>query len=132
MPTFSDRSKARLETCDARLQDILEEAIKSVDFTILCGHRTEEEQEEAYRLKRSTKRWPHSKHNTLPSVAVDIAPYPVDWNDLARFARLVGYIERIAEQKNVRIRWGGDWDQDGRTADERFIDGPHIEIMEDI
>jgi peptidoglycan L-alanyl-D-glutamate endopeptidase CwlK len=42
---------------------------------------------------------------------------------------LVGYIERIAEGMNIPIRWGGDWDQDGRTADEKFIDMPHLELI---
>jgi peptidoglycan L-alanyl-D-glutamate endopeptidase CwlK len=129
MPHFSSLSAKRLATCDPRLQELLFAAIKERDFTVLCGHRTEEEQEDAVRRKTSTKHWPDSLHNQMPSKAVDIAPYPVDWNDTARFARLVGYIERIAEGMNIPIRWGGDWDQDGRTADEKFIDMPHLELI---
>lgn len=132
MPTFSKLSEQRLATCDPRLQRILREAIKSVDFTVLCGYRTEEEQEDAFRSGRSTVHFPNSKHNTIPSSAVDIAPYPVDWKDTARFARLAGYIERIAHEQGVRIRWGGDWDQDWQTSDERFVDMPHIELVEDL
>jgi len=135
MPAFSNLSRSRLDTCDSRLVEILEAAIERVDFSVLCGHRTEEEQNEAFRLKRSTKRWPESKHNRQPSIAVDIAPYfpdvRIDWDDLTAFGRLAGYVERIAHEKGIRIRWGGDWDMDGRTADERFIDGPHIELVED-
>lgn len=130
MPQFSKLSESRLATCDPRLQQLLREAIKHVDFTVLCGHRGVEEQNDAYRTGRSKVRWPDSKHNTIPSVAVDVAPYPVDWKDTARFARLVGYIERIAHEQGIRIRWGGDFDQDGATADERFIDMPHIELVE--
>lgn len=129
MPTFSKQSEQRLSTCDERLQRVLREAIKHVDFTVMCGHRTQDEQDEAFRLGRSKARWPQSKHNGLPSLAVDIAPYPVDWQDTARFARLAGYIERIAHEQGVRIRWGGDWDQDGWTSDEQFIDMPHIEVI---
>ncbi len=130
MPSFSKISAQRLSTCDPRLQALLREAIKHVDFSVLCGHRGVEEQEEAYRTGKSKARWPNSKHNTLPSVAVDVAPYPVDWQDTARFARLAGYLERIAHEQGIAIRWGGDWDRDGRTNDERFIDMPHIELVD--
>lgn len=130
MPNFSRLSEQRLATCDARLQALLREAIKHVDFTVICGYRSQEEQEDAFRTGRSKVRYPNSKHNTLPSSAVDIAPYPIDWKDTARFARLAGYLERIAHEQGIRIRWGGDWDGDFATADERFIDMPHFEIVE--
>lgn len=129
MPRFSNLSEQRLATCDEQLQRILREAIRHVDFTVICGYRTQEEQDDAFRRGASTKRWPLSKHNRVPSVAVDIAPYPVDWKDTARFARLAGYIERIAHEQGVTIRWGGDFNQDGRTRDETFIDMPHLELV---
>lgn len=130
MPAFSALSEQRLASCDPRLQAILKEAIRHVDFTIMCGFRGPDEQEDAYRTGRSKVRWPNSKHNRRPSVAVDLAPFPVDWTDTARFARLAGYIERIAHEQGVKLRWGGDFDQDGRTVAEKFIDMPHLEIVE--
>lgn len=139
MPIFSTLSQNRLATCDPRLQEILNEAIKYVDLMVLYGHRTQEEQDEAYRLGNTKLRWPNSKHNTLPSQAVDVAPYfpdiKIDWKDYAAFAHLAGYIQRIADEKGIKIRWGGDWDGDWRTAghgdsDEFFFDGPHIELVE--
>jgi len=124
----------RLSQCDMRLQNILREAIKSVDFTILCGHRNKEDQDKAVAEKKSTLKWPNSKHNFLPSRAVDIAPYfgtgtPLDWEEKAAFARLYGYISRIAEEQGVAIRWGGDWNNNFRTNDERLVDMPHIELV---
>lgn len=134
MPRFSTLSRQRLETCDERLRVLLNEAIKTYDLTVLCGHRGEEEQEEAYRLGNSTKRWPESRHNVFPSHAVDVAPWfadvKIDWNDLAAFARLIGYIERIAHERAIPLRFGLDWDSDRRTADERFIDAGHIELAQ--
>jgi peptidoglycan L-alanyl-D-glutamate endopeptidase CwlK len=130
VPIFSVLSEQRLATCDTRLQGLMREAIKYTDFTILCGHRSQEEQEDAVRRGVSKTRWPLSKHNAMPSKAVDVAPYPVDWKDTARFARLFGLIECIAKQQGVAVRWGGDWDRDGRTADETFIDMPHVELVE--
>lgn len=135
MASFSERSRLRLEQCDSRLIHILQRAIIHVDFTVLCGHRDQEAQDEAYRLGRSTKQWPGSRHNRFPSAAVDIAPWHgpivrIDWDDLQAFSRLAGYLEAVADELGFRIRWGGDWDQDGRTADERFIDAGHIEVVE--
>lgn len=131
MAVFSKLSLAKLQTCHPALQELLQEAIKQEDFTVLCGHRNENEQEDAVRTKHSTQHWPNSKHNAIPSLAVDIAPYPVDWQDTARFARLAGYIERIAWEKAIPIRWGGDWNNNGRTKDERLIDMPHLELVEE-
>jgi len=128
--TFGKRSRDALASCDRRLQDILNEAIKTHDFAVLCGFRDEFEQNKAVAEKRSTKVWPNSKHNSYPSRAVDIAPFPIDWSDTARFARLVGYIERIAFEQGKRIRWGGDWNGNGRTKDERFVDMPHLELVD--
>lgn len=139
MPKFSERSAERLATCDQRLQDILNEAIKYVDFTVLCGHRNEADQLEAVMDGKSKVMWPNSKHNKLPSKAVDIAPWfpdvKIDWKDIPAFARLAGYIQHIADSRGVKIRWGGDWDGDWRTSthdpDERgFLDGPHIELVD--
>lgn len=130
MPQFSKLSEQRLATCDPRLQAIAREAIKYVDFTIVCGHRDQEEQDDAFRRGLSKLKWPLSKHNAMPSKAFDFAPYPVDWNDKLRFARMFGLIECIAKQQGVSIRWGGDFSSDGRSADEQFIDLPHIELVE--
>lgn len=129
MPVFSALSEQRLSTCAQPLQELLREAIKHVDFTVLHGHRGKDEQDDALRSGASTLKWPLSKHNRLPSLAVDIAPYPVDWNDTARFARLFGFIERIAQEKGIRIRWGADWNGNYRTKDERLVDMPHIELV---
>ena len=129
-------SNERLDTCHPALQRLLREvdrrltASKVLDFTVVCGHRGKKEQDEAYHAKppRSTKLWPHSKHNQLPSAAVDIAPYPTFWDDEASFARLAGYVQAVADELGIAIRWGGDWNGNGRTEDERFIDLPHLEL----
>ncbi len=130
MPKFSKPSADRLATCHADLQRLCNEAIKHVDFTVLYGFRAREEQNQAYKEGKSNLQWPDSKHNQIPSLAVDIAPWPIDWSDTARFARLVGYVERIAEELGIRIRWGGDWNDNYRTKDERLVDMPHIELVE--
>ncbi len=134
MPSFGRRSKERLATLHPDLQVILKDAIRFIDFTIVCGHRDEEAQEEAFAIGASTKRWPESKHNTTPSIAVDVAPWfptrpHIDWKDDNAFARLFGHIERVAIEHGIEIRWGNDWDRDGGSRDQSFMDGGHIELV---
>lgn len=138
MPTFSAASQEKLATCDPRLQSILNEAIKYVDFVVLEGHRGKEAQDAAVAKGASKKPWPTGNHNSLPSRAVDIAPYlpvvKIDWEDLGAFGRLMGFIQCIALQQGVHLRFGMDWDGDFRSVnrdpDEGFMDAPHVELLD--
>lgn len=126
---FGSASAERLYTCHHDLQRLLQEAIKLVDFSVLCGHRSEEDQTVALNTGRSKVAYPNSKHNKLPSLAVDIAPYPIDWDNIARFAHLQGVIRGLAHLMGIEIRLGGDWDMDGDITDHKFMDWPHIELV---
>lgn len=134
MPKFGKHSEARLLTCHPDLQRVLREAIiDGPDFTVLCGHRGQADQDAAVAAGLSKTPFPTSKHNAQPSLAVDIAPYPIDWNDHARFRALADHVMAAAARLGVRLRWGGDWDGDGKTRqdgdpDERFVDLPHFEL----
>lgn len=132
MPSFSANSLAKLETCDARLQKALKLAILHVDFTITCGHRTKSDQDAAFSSGVSKLKWPNSKHNSTPSLAVDIAPCvngKIDWNDSDRFKNVGFFILGILTSHGVNARLGGDWDRDFSTTDEKFTDLPHIEVL---
>ena len=130
MAVLSESSKERLLTCDPRLQRICEMAIRVIDFTVLEGHRGQEAQDLAFADGKSKLKWPNGNHNTIPAIAVDIAPYPIDWNDSSRFHLLAGIMLGIAVSLNIKIRWGGDWNQNNRSDDERFKDFPHFELYE--
>ena len=127
---FSNYSKTRLNTCDPRIQEILNEAIKVVDFRVLEGRRGKDLQNLYYRQGKSKLKYPESKHNSSPSMAVDIAPWPIDWNDRERFVYLAGIIKGIAANMGYKLRWGGDWDSDNNLRDQTFFDLPHFEIVE--
>lgn len=132
MPNFSPASMSKLLTCDTRLQKALSLAIKSVDFTVTCGHRTETDQNAAFASGVSKLKWPDSKHNSYPSLAVDIAPCvggKIDWKDADRFKNVGFFILGILAAQGVEARLGGDWDRDFSTTDEKFVDLPHIEIV---
>lgn len=124
MPHFSEKSLTRLATCDERLQRICMELIRQFDVTILQGYRDQQEQDKACKEGKSTKHWPNSKHNHHPSIAVDFAPYPIDWDDRERFFYMAGLVMCIANFMGIGIRWGGDFDMD-----TDFIELPHFEII---
>lgn len=130
MPRFSNNSKRALATCDIRLQEVMTEAIKHIDFMVLEGHRGKEAQDKAFRTGMSKVRWPNGKHNKNPSLAVDIAPYPIKWGDTERFVYFAGIIKGIGIMMGVKLRWGGDWDQDTQVTDERFRDYGHFELVD--
>ena len=128
MPSFSRHSLERLHTCDSRLVQICKTVIRYYDFTVLEGYRSNERQAELL-TQGKTKVGPgESKHNSNPSMAVDLAPYPIDWNDPKRFFLLAGMMFAAAEEIDVKLRWGGDWDGDWTHTDQSFHDLPHFEI----
>ena len=128
---FSARSQDALDECDVRLQRVLAKAIEVLDFTVLEGHRGEARQNQMVANGKSKLRWPNSKHNQSPSLAVDIAPYPIDWaNQHSQFQYLAGVVMGIAHEMGIDLRWGGDWDRDGQLSDNTFNDLPHFEVVE--
>ena len=126
MPKFGKRSKERLRGVDARLVNVLNELIKIMDVTIIEGLRSKQRQE--ILLKEGKTKTKFSKH--IEGKAVDLAPYPIDWEDRDRFHYMGGMIRGIAKQLNINVRWGGDWDSDGETKDNRFDDLVHVEIRD--
>ncbi|KQM92241.1 endolysin [Sphingomonas sp. Leaf22] len=72
-----------------------------------------------------------SKHYPRPdgySHAVDLAPFPIDWNDLKRFDRVAALMLDAAKAEGVAIRWGADWDRDGKPRERGETDSPHFEL----
>lgn len=130
MNKWSNTSKERLEQCDERLQALAEAVLQIHDCSVLTGHRSENAQNQAYVEGYSTIQWPYSKHNKLPSLAIDLAPFPIDWENTKRFYYFAGIVMGVAKQMNLPIRWGGDWDMDNDLDDSNFLDLVHFEINE--
>lgn len=135
MAKFSKLSEERLGTCDKRLSRIFSEVVKTFDCVVLCGHRPKVEQDAAVKRGNSKTPWPQSKHNAMPSKAVDVAPFdrpqhPVDWADRERMSFFAGYVLATAASMDIPLRWGGDWDRDTRVADNGFDDLVHFELVD--
>ena len=126
MYKFGKRSRERLKGVDTRIINVLNELIKMMDVTIIEGVRTKERQAEL--LKQGATKVKYSKH--MEGKAVDLSPYPIDWENRDGFYYMGGMIRGIAKQLGLKIRFGGDWDSDGDTKDNNFDDLVHIEILD--
>ena len=125
MYKFGKRSRKRLEGVDAKLVNVLNELIKIMDVTVIEGLRSAERQKEL--LAKGATKVKYSKH--MEGKAVDIAPYPIDWEDRERFHLFAGFVLGIANQMGINVRWGGDWNRNFEVDDNMFDDFPHFELI---
>ena len=128
MPKFGKKSMSKLETCHEDLQQLFYQVIKQFDCSVLEGHRGEETQNKYFDEGKSQVKWPNGKHNSSPSTALDVAPYPIDWDDTDRFYYIAGFVKGIAFKMGIPIRWGGDWDDDTDVKETKFKDLVHFEL----
>ena len=150
---FGKTSAGRLATVNPKLQAVIKRALQltTVDFMVLEGVRTPERQRELYGQGRSTTdctkagisvRYakPHLQKVTWTlrsnhfaaadgfGRAVDLVPFPVNWTDLAKFDAIARAVLAAGKELGVGIRWGADWDQDGKPREKGETDSPHFEL----
>lgn len=147
---FSKRSLKNLEGVNPLLQDIVTEAlsISAVDFGVIDGLRTLEEQKEYFRTGASKTM--NSKH--LTGCAVDLMAYVgprASWEMPLYFKIAEAMAEAGKSSQNIistpfTLIWGGCWanilegdpedlhkkyiDRKTNSGKTAFIDGPHFEI----
>ena len=132
MPRLGKRSKKRLEGVDERLIALLERVCKYFDITVIEGKRSQERQD--LLVKQGKSKTKFGKH--VQGKAVDIAPYPIDWNARDDFHMLGGFVLGVANQMGLRVRWGGCWRYDSLYEGQRttktnsFDDLVHFEIKD--
>lgn len=129
MPNFSLGSRRALETCHPDIQRVFNEVIKHWDCRVLEGARSLETQAEYVRTGKSkTLNSRHIPAEDGYSYAVDVVPYPIDWNDRDRFLLFIGKVLGVAKEMGVDLVSGVDWDGDGYVKDHTFFDAPHFQI----
>ena len=111
---FSKLSLHRLGSCHVELQRLMHAVMskQEMDFSILCGFRDKRDQDAAVRRGNSKLCWPHGRHNHKPSLAVDVAAYPIDnFNKLntERTVSLSKVILDTARRMQIPVYWGGHW-----------------------
>ena len=122
MASFGKASTRRLLTCTPELQEVLNEAIKHFDFSIIWGHRGKFHQNRVFDEGYSKVQWPNSRHNSLPSEAVDIVPYPGGFKNKDKtFTEMATYMLSAASKCGVPLFWGGHW--------RSFKDLAHFQII---
>ncbi len=144
-------SQAVLVTLHHDLQIILTELIEFFDVSLEQGARTVEEQ--IRNIRNGASKTLDSRHiprdeegrydPSKPAIAVDIIPYTKGVNPwphdddtpamrqkkMHRFYYMQGAILTIAHTHGIAIRQGVDWDMDADFFDQRFDDGPHVELI---
>ena len=145
---LSKRSLARLEGVDERMVRVVKTAItvSKIDFGVICGLRTIEEQKEL--VAKGASQTMKSKH--IDGLAVDLMAYVggrASW-ELNLYDDIAGAMKIAADEEDVSLRWGAawhindlrEWDSsmqdamneyiDLRRGQGRrpFIDGPHFEL----
>ena len=136
MNKWGERSLKHYDTLNSELQVIADVVLQIHDCSLLCGFRGQEKQDEAFYTRRSKVKWPNSKHNQEPSIAMDLAPYIKnqsywDREQVLFFAGIVvATADILYNQKLIahRLRWGGDWDSDNNFKEHSFFDGIHFEL----
>ena len=135
-------SRSRLVGVHPRLVAVTELAIAKspVDFMVLEGVRTKQRQLSLYAQGRTKPgdivTWVKtSNHFVNPKTgfghAVDLVPFPVDWEGPVRFPKfdaISAAMFAAAAELNTPIRWGADWDQDGNPRERGETDSPHFEL----
>ena len=125
MYQWGKASFERLSTCDKRLQALANKMLdrSEFDLSITCGYRGEKEQNEAFKEGKSNAKFGQSKHNIRPSQAIDIVPFPVNWDPKdPRWTEMALNAMWCAGKLGFEIVWGGNF--------KNFKDLPHFEIKE--
>jgi peptidoglycan L-alanyl-D-glutamate endopeptidase CwlK len=123
---LSERSLKNLEGVDEKLNLVVLKAIKEtkVDFGVICGLRTWEEQEAL--VASGASQTMKSKH--LDGHAVDLMAYVGSrgsW-ELNLYDDIADAIKQAAIDLDVGIRWGAAW----TVSDIRHWDGTMEEAMQ--
>ena len=146
--TLSQRSLDRLEGVHDDMVRVVKKAIDltKIDFGVICGLRTIEEQKAL--VDKGASQTMKSKH--IDGLAVDLMAYVggrASW-ELNLYDDIADAMMEAAKLEDVSVRWGAAWhindiaacgmtmEQamnsyiDARRAEGRrpFIDGPHFEL----
>lgn len=124
---FSKASREKLQGVHPDLVKVAELALtlSEVDFKVIEGVRSKQRQAELY--KKGATKTMNSRH--LTGHAIDLVPLPLDWNNKQAFGKVAKAMFEASRQLKIPIRWGGDWNRNGRSDDETFYDGPHFELL---
>jgi len=119
-----------MEQLDPELKALADLVLEITPFDVALteGHRGEAKQMAAFLDEKSKLKWPDSKHNSYPSLAMHLDPFPIRYEKYLKYYLLAGVVHVAAKDLGVEIRWGGDWDSDFDMTDQQFNDLAHYEL----
>lgn len=140
---LSKRSLNSIANVDSRLAAVAKRAIEITeqDFVIIEGERSREQMMINYGKGRTAAQiarkgipakyarpndrkvtWLNDPFasNHAKGKAIDVVPYPVDWDDLNKFRAIATAFKAAAKELGVPLEWGGDW--------KKTKDYPHFEV----
>ena len=146
---FSKKSLERMNGVHPDLIKVIKRALElsTSDFSITEGVRSLKTQQEYVSAKKSQTM--RSKHLVQPDGyghAVDVVPYPVNWN-LFAFYPITEAVRKASKELGIKVRWGGAWvnldmtdkpvselvqsysDARRKAGNKIFIDAPHFELV---
>ena len=139
MNKWSRTSEKKLSSCHPDLIAIMNQVLEVQDCTIIAGGRNEKAQEKAFYMGKSKLKFPQSKHNTVPSQAVDVAMFKdgqVQWDldNAIIMSRAIYNVwqSMLADDKVAcQLRFGLTWTDNpfDEIKEGQFVDGFHIEIV---
>jgi peptidoglycan L-alanyl-D-glutamate endopeptidase CwlK len=120
MPQLSAASRTRLAGAHPLLQKLFAAVAIDTPILVLDSQRGRKAQEQAFALGHSRAHFGQSAHNWAPAIALDVVPFPLDWEDTARFKALAKIVKAKAAELDIPLQWGGDW--------KTLVDMPHYEL----
>ena len=130
MYSFGPASMEVYKQLHPGLQRYCDRVIKIKDVSLICGYRGRAEQELAFKSGNSKAHFGESPHNYWPALAVDLVPWPTQFESKAELHVLNGITIAIASVDEFPITCGNDWDHDGDVDDETFHDSPHVQLID--
>ena len=131
MARFGKRSMRNLEGVHPLLVDWALELVTIMDCSVVSGVRDMTTQRQYVSL--GVSKTMNSMHLIQPDGyghAVDLAPYPIKWERTRSFDLLAGIGLGLAFKMGIKIRWGGDFNQNMDVYDENLNDLGHFEIKQ--
>ncbi len=60
--------------------------------------------------------------------AVDLFPFPYDWNKIKAFDKVAVAMYQASLELGIPIKWGANWDNDNKWHERGEYDSPHFQL----
>lgn len=107
----------------------LNKDIRFNDYTLIIVEVLRTAERQKFLFSKGLTKTLNSNH--IKGLAVDLCFSKSGiaiWNDKFLWSILYGLFIVFIKSNKLQGRWGGDWNGNGLSSDEKFLDSPHFEI----